>query len=80
MLHQAQAAMTMPNEIQVEESIIKLQKDALNLDKLRADIRNQQSETEGNIPEMEHLKSETILNLAKAREAGAKANINTRVQ
>ena len=80
MLHQAQAAMAMPNEIQVEESIIKLQKDALNLDKLRADIRNQQSETERNIPEMEHLKSETILNLAKAREAGAKANINTRVQ
>ena len=29
---------------------------------------------------MEHLKSETILNLAKAREAGSKAAINTRVQ
>ena len=80
MLHQAQAAMAMPNEIQVEESIIKLQKDALTLDKLRAEINNQQSETERNKPEMDHLKSETILNLAKAREAGIKASINTRVQ
>jgi hypothetical protein len=80
MLHQAQAAMSMPNEIDLEEKIIKLQKDALDLDKLQADIRNQQSETERNIPEMEHLKSETILNLAKAREAGSKAAINTRVQ
>ena len=72
--------MSMPNEIDLEEKIIKLQKDALDLDKLQADIRNQQSETERNIPEMEHLKSETILNLAKAREAGSKAAINTRVQ
>ena len=79
-LHQAQAATSMPNEIDLEEKIIKLQKDALDLDKLQADIRNQQSETERNGPEMEHLKSETILNLAKAREAGSKAAINTRVQ
>ena len=53
---------------------------ALDLDKLQADIANQRSETERNVPEMEHLKSETILNLAKAREAGSKAAINTRVQ
>ena len=79
-LHQAQAAVVVPNEIQVEEQIIKLQKDALALDKLQADIANQQSETARNGPEMEHLKSETILNLAKAREAGSKAAINTRVQ
>jgi hypothetical protein len=77
---QAEAAQAVPNEIQVEESIIKLQKDALSLDKLKADISNQQSETQRNIPEMEHLKSETILNLAKAREAGSKAAINTTVQ
>jgi hypothetical protein len=77
---QAEAAVAVPNEIQVEEQIIKLQKDALDLDKLKADIANQQSETQRNIPEMEHLKSETILNLAKAREAGSKAAINTTVQ
>jgi len=79
-LHQAQAAVVVPNEIQVEEQIIKLQKNALDLDKLKADIANQDSETARNIPEMEHLKSETILNLAKAREAGSKAAVNTRVQ
>jgi len=79
-LHQAQAAVVVPNEIQVEEQIIKLQKNALDLDKLKADIANQDSETARNIPEMEHLKSETILNLAKAREAGSKAAISTRVQ
>ena len=77
---QAEAAQAVPNEIEVEESIIKLQKDALTLDKLKADIANQQSETQRNVPEMEHLKSETILNLAKAREAGSKAAINTTVQ
>ena len=70
----------MPNEIQVEESIVRLQKDALELDKLQADIANQQSETQRNIPEMEHLKSETVLNLAKAREAGSKVAVNTTVQ
>jgi len=79
-LHQAQAAVVVPNEIQVEEQIIKLQKNALDLDKLKADIANQDSETARNIPEMEHLKSETILNLAKAREAGSKAAVSTRVQ
>ena len=79
-LHQAQAAVVIPNEIQVEEQIIKLQKNALDLDKLKADIANQDSETARNIPEMEHLKSETILNLAKAREAGSKAAVSTRVQ
>ena len=77
---QAEAAVAVPNEIQVEEQIIKLQKDALDLDKLKADIANQQSETARNIPEVEHLKSETILNLAKAREAGTKAAVSTRIQ
>ena len=80
MLHQAQAATTMPDEISIEESIIKLQKDALSLDKMKSDIANQISETQRNIPEMEHLKSETILNLAKARAAGIKTPISTRVQ
>jgi len=79
-LHQAQAAVAVPNEIQVEEQIVKLQKNALDLDKLQADIANQKSETLRNGPEMEHLKSETILNLAKARAEGTKAAISTRVQ
>ena len=45
------------------EKIQNFQAALLALDKLQADIANQQSETARNIPEMEHLKSETILNL-----------------
>jgi hypothetical protein len=37
------------------------------IEKLRTDSENIQSETMRNIPEVEHLQSETILNLAKAR-------------
>ena len=37
------------------------------IEKLRTDSENVQSETMRNIPEVEHLQSETILNLAKAR-------------
>ncbi len=37
------------------------------IEKLRTDTQNVQSETMRNIPEVEHLQSETILNLAKAR-------------
>jgi len=37
------------------------------IEKLRSDAQNVQSETMRNIPEVEHLQSETILNLAKAR-------------
>lgn len=43
------------------------------IEKLRVDSANIQSETMRNIPEVEHLQSETILNLAKARTAG---NVN----
>ena len=37
------------------------------IEKLRMDTQNVQSETMRNIPEVEHLQSETILNLSKAR-------------
>ena len=42
----------------------------LAIDKMAADTERQRSETARNVPEVEHLKSETILNLAKARQAG----------
>jgi hypothetical protein len=77
---QAEAANSMPNEIEIEDKILKLQRDVLNLEKIKADIANKVSETQRNIPEMEHLKSETILNLAKARAAGVKSTIPTTVQ
>jgi hypothetical protein len=73
----AEAHKDAPNEINIQEKILKLQKDAISLEKIAADIENKRSETMRNIPEVEHLKSETILNLAKAREAGTKSAINT---
>ena len=73
----AEAQAEAPNEINIQEKILKLQKDAISLEKIAADIENKRSETARNIPEVEHLKSETILNLAKAREAGTKSVINT---
>ena len=42
------------------------------IQKHRIEAQNIQSETERNIPEVEHLQSETILNLAKARMERAK--------
>jgi hypothetical protein len=79
-LHQAQSSITMPNEMDMQEKILKLQKDAIGLEKMTADIENKRSETARNMPEVDHLQSETILNLAKAREAGQKRVINGNIQ
>ena len=68
------------NLITGSEKILKLQKDQISLQKLMADIENKRSETARNIPEIEHLKSETILNLAKAREAGMPRQIKQQLQ
>jgi len=73
----AEAQAQAPSEINIQEKILKLQKDQISLEKIAADIENKRSETARNIPEVDHLKSETILNLAKAREAGTKSTINT---
>ena len=72
---QAEAATHVPNDIDVQAKILKLQKDAISLEKTKADINNKNSETARNIPEVEHLKSETILNMANARAAAAKIQI-----
>jgi|TARA_R110002050_G_scaffold2031_1_gene12489 hypothetical protein len=54
-----------------EKTLIKEQMDMAEkmakIEKLRIDSQNVQSETMRNIPETQHLESETILNLAKAR-------------
>ena len=73
----AEAQKDAPSEINIQEKILKLQKDAIGLEKTKADIMNTHSETARNVPEVEHLKSETILNLAKARAAGEKKTIQT---
>ena len=54
------------------EKQIELAEKMAKIEKLRTEAQNIQSETMRNIPEVEHLQSETILNLAKARLERAK--------
>jgi hypothetical protein len=57
-----------------EKTLIKEQMDMAEkmakIEKIRVDSQNVQSETMRNIPEVQHLESETILNLSKARASG----------
>jgi hypothetical protein len=66
MKNAAEAGTKQPNELDVQERIIGLQKELASIEKLKADIENTNSETFRNIPEIEHLKSETMLNYANA--------------
>ena len=68
MKNAAEAGAAQPNELKIQEKFIKLQKELATIDKLRADTENKQSETLRNIPEVEHLQSETLLNIATAQE------------
>jgi len=68
MKNAAEAGAAQPNELKIQEKFLKLQKDLAAIDKLRADTENVHSETMRNIPEVEHLKSETLLNIASATE------------
>lgn len=68
MKNAAQAGAAQPNELMIQEKFIKLQKELAAIDKIRADTENTHSETMRNIPEIEHLKSETLLNIASATE------------
>jgi hypothetical protein len=68
MKNAAEAGAAQPNELKIQETFLKLQKELAQIDKLRADTENTHSETMRNIPEVEHLKSETLLNIATATE------------
>jgi hypothetical protein len=68
MKNAAEAGAAQPNELMIQEKFIKLQKELAAIDKLRADTENINAETIRNIPEMEHLQSETLLNIATATE------------
>ena len=68
MKNAAEAGAAQPNELKIQETFIKLQKELAAIDKMRADTENTNSETMRNIPEIEHLKSETLLNIATATE------------
>jgi len=68
MKNAAEAGAAQPTELKIQETFIKLQKELAAIDKMRADTENTNSETMRNIPEIEHLKSETLLNIATATE------------
>jgi len=68
MKNAAEAGAAQPSELKIQEKFLKLQKDLASIDKIRADTENKDSETMRNIPEIEHLQSETLLNIATATE------------
>jgi len=65
-LNAANAGSKQPNELDMQERMIKFQKDLAAIEKTKAETQNRVSETYRNIPEVEHLKSETALNYATA--------------
>ena len=77
---QSEAMTNQPSEMDFQSKILKLQKEQIAIEKMAADIENKRSETARNIPEVDHLNSETILNLANARAAGQKTVINGNFQ
>ncbi len=76
----AEAAKDQPTEADDYEKVLKLQKDEISLEKAKADIESKRVETARTSPEVDHLRSETALNYAKARETNAKVDINNRIQ
>ena len=76
----AEAQELAPNELKYQEKALKLQEKQMGLEKTKADIHNKNSETARNVPEVDHLRSETALNMANARATNAKTNIETMYQ
>ena len=77
---QSEAMTNQPSEMDFQKKMLNLQKEQISIEKMAADIENKRSETARNIPEVDHLNSETILNLANARAAGQKSVINGNFQ
>ena len=68
MKNAAEAGAAQPTEMKIQEAYVRLQKELAAIEKMRADTENTNAETVRNIPEMEHLQSETLLNIATATE------------
>jgi len=79
-LHYSEAQSMQPNQIKMQEDMFKLEKQNLDLQKTKIDIASKASEIQRNIPEMEHLQSETALNMAKARAEASKSTISENIQ
>jgi len=73
--YQSDAESKVPDAMQQQDKLLKLQKSVLDMENTKADIERKNSENVRNIPEMEHLKSETALNMAKARAEAKKIDI-----
>ena len=67
-LNAANAGVKQPNELDVQERLVKLQKELAAIDKMKADTQSTHTDIYRTIPEMEHLKSETLLNIANAHK------------
>jgi len=79
-LHYSEAQSMQPNQIKMQEDMFKLEKQNLDIQKTKIDIAGKASEIQRNIPEMEHLQSETALNLAKANAEASKSTISENIQ
>jgi hypothetical protein len=64
---QAEAQQSVPTELDMQSKMMDMQKKAVEIAKTEADVKRQNSETARNAPEVDHLKSETALNMANAR-------------
>jgi len=62
-------AQGIPNEIDLVKMQVELAEKLARIEKIKVDSENVRSETMRNGPEMQHLQSETLLNIAKARQA-----------
>lgn len=62
-------AQGIPNEIDLVKMQVELAEKLARIEKIKVDSENVRSETMRNGPEMQHLQSETLLNLAKARQS-----------
>jgi hypothetical protein len=67
MLHAAKAQQEQPNDLDIQERLVKMQKELSAIDKSAAESENKRADTMRKIPEIEHLQSETALNYANAR-------------
>ena len=83
-LHYAEASKVtqgdMGPEMEAVHHQFKMEEQNLKLQSMKTDIERKQSEINRNIPEAEHLKSETALNLASAAEKASKVDVGTKIQ
>jgi len=62
------------------KKVLKLQKDSIGLQKTQAEIASKNMDTERTYPEVDHLRSETALNMANARKIAQETEINRFIQ